>query len=66
MPIKAERSWPKMALRGWERGESMVWYSSIAAAPCVLSVPNLERFPSRSSSGTCDVELELGLSPEKG
>lgn len=33
VPIRALRSWPRMALRGWERGESITWYSRMAAAP---------------------------------
>jgi hypothetical protein len=34
MPIVAENIWPRTALRGWERGDSIAWYSRIAAAPC--------------------------------
>lgn len=32
-PIIEEKSWPRMTLRGWERGESIVLYSRIADAP---------------------------------
>ena len=32
-PMMEANSWPKIAFRGWERGESIVLYSKIAAAP---------------------------------
>lgn len=31
--ITAEKKWPKMRFRGWARGDSMVLYSRMAAAP---------------------------------
>ena len=33
MPVRAARMWPRMVLRGCARGDSMVLYSRIAAAP---------------------------------
>jgi hypothetical protein len=33
IPISVERRWPKIALRGWARGESMVLKRRMAAAP---------------------------------
>ena len=32
-PTRAERKWPRTELRGWARGDSIVLYSSMAAAP---------------------------------
>jgi len=32
-PMIAENTWPRIALRGWASGESIVLYSRIAAAP---------------------------------
>lgn len=33
-PIIAEKSWPRMMLRGCANGDSIALYSRIAAAPC--------------------------------
>lgn len=33
--MREEITWPKIALRGWERGESIVLYIRIAVAPCL-------------------------------
>jgi hypothetical protein len=32
-PIIDANTWPRIAFRGWENGESIVLYSRIAAAP---------------------------------
>ena len=41
IPMTAERKFPTMILRGWARGDSIVLYSKIAAAPCYVSAISL-------------------------
>ena len=41
MPMTAERKFPMIILRGWARGDSIVLYSKIAAAPCYVSAISL-------------------------
>jgi hypothetical protein len=39
-PIRAEKMWPRRALRGWPRGERMALYSRIAEAPYASTISN--------------------------
>jgi len=33
-PMREAKSWPRMALRGWEKGDSMALRRRMDAAPC--------------------------------
>lgn len=37
MLTTADRKWPNTRLRGWARGDSIVWYSRMAAAPWTMN-----------------------------